>query len=152
LILLPATSFSPLMLGLTWGQRASSWSSGLYFHGIITWADVFLYSGLHNGPDGPQYQGTRQGNIRHAPKTRSVTPLSMTNAVCTVFFTLGLSVSLTSNLTNLGSVWADVTPDLLMSVWYQYGCPEVPATALLLHLIHGGILTRANPKGKSPSV
>jgi hypothetical protein len=47
---------------------------------------------------------TRQGNIKHAPKVRSIALLSMTNVACIAFFTLGLSVSLTSNLANLGSI------------------------------------------------
>jgi hypothetical protein len=46
-------------------------------------------------------KGTRQGNIKHAPKTRPIALLSMTNVVCIAFFTLGLSVSLSSNLVNL---------------------------------------------------
>jgi hypothetical protein len=41
-VLLPATLFPPLMLRSTWGQRASSWSRGLYFYSIITCAAVFL--------------------------------------------------------------------------------------------------------------
>jgi hypothetical protein len=49
-------------------------------------------------------KGTRQGNIKHAPKTRPIAPLFMTNVAYIVFFTLGLLVSLTSNLANLGSI------------------------------------------------
>jgi hypothetical protein len=46
-------------------------------------------------------RGTRQGNIKHAARLRPIALLFMTNVVCTVFFTLGLLVSLTSNLVNL---------------------------------------------------
>jgi hypothetical protein len=49
-------------------------------------------------------RGTRQGNIKHAPKIRTIARLSMTNVACIVFFTLRLLVSLISNLANLGSI------------------------------------------------
>jgi hypothetical protein len=39
----------------------------------------WFYSGFHNSPDRPQYQGTRQGNIRYAPKTRPTTPIRYLN-------------------------------------------------------------------------
>jgi hypothetical protein len=42
LVLLPATLFPSLMLRPTEGQRASSWSRGLYFHSIVTCAAIFL--------------------------------------------------------------------------------------------------------------
>jgi hypothetical protein len=44
---------------------------------------------------GHNTKGTRQGNIKHAPKT---------NIACIVFFTLGFLVFLTGNLANLGSI------------------------------------------------
>jgi hypothetical protein len=47
-------------------------------------------------------RGTRQDNIKHAPRIRLIVLLFMTNVVCIFFFTLGLLVSLTSNLVNLG--------------------------------------------------
>jgi hypothetical protein len=47
-------------------------------------------------------RGTSQGNINPAPRIRPIALLFMTNVVCIVFFTLGLLVSLTSNLANLG--------------------------------------------------
>jgi hypothetical protein len=47
-------------------------------------------------------RGTRQGNIKHVPKIRHITLLSMTNVACIAFFILGLSILLTSNLANLG--------------------------------------------------
>jgi hypothetical protein len=47
-------------------------------------------------------KGTRQGNIKHAPKARQIALLSMTNVTCIAFFTLGLLVSLTCDLANLG--------------------------------------------------
>jgi hypothetical protein len=47
-------------------------------------------------------RGTRQGNIKHVSRIRPIGLLSMTNVVCIVFFTLGLLVSLASNLVNLG--------------------------------------------------
>jgi hypothetical protein len=47
-------------------------------------------------------RGTRQGNIKYAPKIRHIAPLFIANVACIVFFTLGLSVSLTINLVNLG--------------------------------------------------
>jgi hypothetical protein len=65
-------------------------------------AVFFFYSGLHNGSDRLQYQGNRQGNIKHAPRIKPIALLFMTNVVCIVFFTLGLLVSLTRNLVNLG--------------------------------------------------
>jgi hypothetical protein len=49
-------------------------------------------------------KGTRQGNIKHAPKTGLIVPLSMTNVACIVFFTLGLLVLLIINLAKLGSI------------------------------------------------
>jgi hypothetical protein len=49
-------------------------------------------------------KGTRQGHIKQAPKTRPIALLSMTYVACTVFFTLGLLVLLTGNLTNLGRI------------------------------------------------
>jgi hypothetical protein len=48
-------------------------------------------------------RGTRQGNIKQAPRIRPITLLFVTNVVCIVFFTLGLLVSLTSNLVNQGA-------------------------------------------------
>jgi hypothetical protein len=33
----------------------------------------FFFCGIHNGPDRQQYQGTRQGNIKRAPKIRPIT-------------------------------------------------------------------------------
>jgi hypothetical protein len=47
-------------------------------------------------------KGTKQGNIKHVPRIRPINPAFMTNVVCIVCFTLGLSVSFTSNLINLG--------------------------------------------------
>jgi hypothetical protein len=61
-----------------------------------------FYSDLHNGPDRPQYQQDQQGNIKHVSRVRPIALLFMTNLVCIAFFTLGLLVSLTSNLVNLG--------------------------------------------------
>jgi hypothetical protein len=49
-------------------------------------------------------KGTRQGNIKHAPKTRPITPLFITNIACIVSLTLGLPVLLMGNFTNLGSI------------------------------------------------
>jgi hypothetical protein len=49
-------------------------------------------------------KGTRQANIKHAPKTRPIALLSMTTVALDWIFTLGLLVSLTNNLTNLGSI------------------------------------------------
>jgi hypothetical protein len=49
-------------------------------------------------------KGTRQGSIKHAPKTRPIPLHSITNVACIVFFILGLLVSLTGNLANLGSI------------------------------------------------
>jgi hypothetical protein len=43
----------------------------------------------------------------------------MTYVACTVFFTLGLLVLLTGNLTNLGRIWAHLTSDLLVGAWYK---------------------------------
>jgi hypothetical protein len=51
---------------------------------------------------GHNTKGSRQCNIKHASKTRPMALLSMTNVACIAVFTLGLPVSLTSNLTNLG--------------------------------------------------
>jgi hypothetical protein len=34
-----------------------------------------FYSGLHNGPDGPQYQGNQQDNTKQAPKKKNHPPL-----------------------------------------------------------------------------
>jgi protein-S-isoprenylcysteine O-methyltransferase Ste14 len=120
LVLLPVTLFPPLMPRPTQGQRASSWFRGLYFYSIITWAAVFLslvasimILMVHNT------KGTKQGNIKHAPKTRPITLLSMTNVAYMVFFTLELLVLLTTNLTNLGSIWANVTPDQLVGAGYK---------------------------------
>jgi hypothetical protein len=48
-------------------------------------------------------KGTRQGNIKHAPKTRPITLIFITN-VAYVVFNLRPLVSLTGNLTNLGSI------------------------------------------------
>jgi hypothetical protein len=61
-----------------------------------------FYSGLYNGPERAQYQGDQQGDIMHVPRIRPIAPLFMANVVCIVFFTLGLLVSLISNLANLG--------------------------------------------------
>jgi hypothetical protein len=47
-------------------------------------------------------RGSRQSNIKHVSRIRPIALLFMTNIVCIVFFTLGLLVSLTSNLINLG--------------------------------------------------
>jgi hypothetical protein len=49
-------------------------------------------------------KGTRQGNNRHAPKTRPIILLFITNVANIVSLTLGLLVSLTSKLANLGSI------------------------------------------------
>jgi hypothetical protein len=49
-------------------------------------------------------KGTRQSNIKHAPKTKPIKPISMKNVAHIVLFTLGLLLSLTNNLTNLGSI------------------------------------------------
>jgi hypothetical protein len=73
LVLLFATSFPTLMLRPTYGQRASSWSRGLYFHSIITCAAIFLSIVAsitvlidHNT------RGTRQGSVKQAPRTKHV--------------------------------------------------------------------------------
>jgi hypothetical protein len=77
-------------------KRASSWFRLLYFHSIITWTAVFFFSIVastvvlmdHNT------KGTRQGNIKHAPKTRPIALLSMTDVACIVPFTLGFQYHL----------------------------------------------------------
>jgi uncharacterized membrane protein len=42
---------------------------------------------------------TRHGNIKYVPRIRTFSLLFMTNAVCIIFFTLGLLVSLAVSLT-----------------------------------------------------
>jgi hypothetical protein len=49
-------------------------------------------------------KGTKQGNIKHAPKTRTIALLFIANVACIVTLTLGLLVSLTGNLADLGSI------------------------------------------------
>jgi hypothetical protein len=61
-------------------------------------------------------KGTRQGDIKHASKIRPIALLFITNVACIVPLTLGLPVSLTGNLTNLGHILADVTSNLLVGV------------------------------------
>jgi hypothetical protein len=78
---------------------------GSYFLSIVTSILVLVD---HNT------RATRQRNIKHAPKTRPITLLSMTNVACIVFFNLELLASFTSNLTNLRCIHADVTLDLLV--------------------------------------
>jgi hypothetical protein len=76
LILLHATLF-PTFSGPTSGQRASSWSRGLYIHSIITYAAIFLSI--------MAYiivlieRSTRGISIDHAPRTRPVTPIRVWN-------------------------------------------------------------------------
>jgi hypothetical protein len=72
-------------------------------------------------------KGTREGNIKHASKTRPIALLSMTNVACIVFFTLGLLVLLISNLANLSR--CDTQP-VGRCILTEYGYVEVPATAL----------------------
>jgi hypothetical protein len=69
----PLWCSDPLM-----GQRASSWSRGLYFlqHHYMS---SCVYSGFHNGPKWSQYRGIRQSNIRHAPKTRNIDFIKVLN-------------------------------------------------------------------------
>jgi hypothetical protein len=96
-------------------------------------------------------RGTRQGNIKHAIKTRSITLLFITNVAC-IFLTLGLLVSLTAT----SQTWGVYELMKHLTCWWvddtKYDCVEVPTMALLQHSVHGGNLARANPKGKSPSV
>jgi hypothetical protein len=49
-------------------------------------------------------RGTRQDNIKHVPKIRTIALLSMANVACVVFFTLGLSVSLYQQHPKPGSI------------------------------------------------
>jgi hypothetical protein len=46
---------------------------------------VSLYSGPYNGLMDCNTRGTRQGNVKLAPKTRPIAPLFMTDVVCIVF-------------------------------------------------------------------
>jgi hypothetical protein len=61
------------------GQRALSRSRSLYFQCHYMSSCLSFYSGFHNSPEGPQYQRIRQGDIRHAPKTRNIAPIKFLN-------------------------------------------------------------------------
>jgi hypothetical protein len=80
LALLSATLFPPLMVRSTSGQRASPGSRVLYFQRIITCAAVFLsvVASLLL-LRGCNTRGTRQGNIKHATRTRPITPIRVLN-------------------------------------------------------------------------
>jgi hypothetical protein len=74
---------------------------------------------------------TRQGDIKHGSQDKTHHPAFHGKCSLHCFFTLGLLVSLTSNLANLGSIWADVTPDLLVGEWYKVWLCGGPTMALL---------------------
>jgi hypothetical protein len=61
-------------------QRALSWSLFLYFHSIITWAAVFLsiVASITVLKD-HSTRGTKQGNSKHAPKTRHIASIKVLN-------------------------------------------------------------------------
>jgi hypothetical protein len=61
LVLLPATLFPLLMQGPNLCQRASSDLGICIFIASLHGRLFSLYSGLYNGPDGPQYQGNQAG-------------------------------------------------------------------------------------------
>jgi bacteriorhodopsin len=68
---------------------------------------------------------TRQGNIKHAPKIRPIDLIFMINVPCIAFFTLGLSVSLTTNLANREHI-SQCTSDQLVDAWYKGWLSEGP--------------------------
>jgi hypothetical protein len=113
---------------------------GLYFHSIITWAAVFfsiMISIDHNG------KGTRQGNIKHAPKTRPHCPTFHDKCNLYFFFFFFYSGTFSIAYRQLhkpGSIWADVTPDLLVGAWYKVWLCRGPNNGSLCHLVHGGNL------------
>jgi hypothetical protein len=76
----PATLFPSLMLGPTQGQRASSWSRGLYFHSIITCTAIFLsiMASILVLIDRSTREG-RQSNIKHASRIRPITLIRVLN-------------------------------------------------------------------------
>jgi hypothetical protein len=78
---LPAT-FPPFEADPFLGQRASSWSRGLYFYSIIYTSSClffFIVASIMVLKDRSMGAGISQGNIRHAPKTRNVVPIKVLN-------------------------------------------------------------------------
>jgi hypothetical protein len=73
----------------------------------------------------------------------------MTNVACIVFFTLGLLVLLIINLAKLGSIWANVTNDLLVGVWCKVWLCRGPNNGCLITFTTRGKPCKGQPKSKS---
>jgi hypothetical protein len=67
---------------------------GLYFHSVTTWVAVFLsiVVSMMVLVD-CNTRGTRQGHLKHAPKTRPIALLSMANVACIVFYSGTFSIA-----------------------------------------------------------
>jgi hypothetical protein len=93
---------------------------GLCFHSIITWVAVFLSIVVSITVLMDQStKGARQSNIKHAPKTKPHRPTFHDKCSLHCFPYSGIFSIAYRQPHKPGSIWADVTPDLLVGAWYK---------------------------------